>query len=273
MTTMSTFRRRAAALALGFSVLVAGAGCSKSNEPTLSSDTTVFSSAPASTPASTTAPVAQPAGVPDTIVKPKKPGKLAVYASPDASAQPSQQLDNPWLYNNEPNAKVPRVLAVKTKQDGWYEVWLPQRPNGSSGWVKAEDVTSEPMASRIEVRLGEFNLKAYKGDQVVLDTKIAVGSSDNPTPGGVYYTTVLIQPPNPKGDYGPYAWGLSGYSETLDSFNGGDGQLGIHGTNKPQLLGTQVSHGCIRLSNEDITKLVTQVYKDQPLGIPVQVFA
>lgn len=273
MRPMTSFRRRAAALAVGFAVLFGFTACSKSNDPQLSAETTVFQSTPTTTTAAAPARSTQPPGVPDTIVMPKKQGKLAVYPAADPAAAPVQQLDDPWLYNNEPNAKVPRVLAVKTTQPGWYEVWLPQRPNGSTGWVKAEDVNAQPMNDRIEVRLGEFNLKAYKGDRLVMDTKIAVGTSDTPTPGGVYYTTVLIAPPNPGGDYGPYAWGLSGYSEVLDSFNGGDGQLGIHGTNKPQLIGTQVSHGCIRLRNEDITKLVNEIYRDQPLGIPVQIFA
>jgi lipoprotein-anchoring transpeptidase ErfK/SrfK len=268
---MTSARRRFAALALGATLLVSGVSCSKDNSPTLSADTTQFESTTTTTGTPTT--TALSIGNLDTIVKPKAEGQLAVYTTPDDAAAPAQQLANPWLYNNEPNAKVPRVLLAKDAKPGWIEVYLPQRPNGSTGWVKQADVTTEPMDYRIEVRMGEFNLKAFKGDQVVLDTKIAVGTSDNPTPGGVYFTSVLIQPPNPNGDYGPYAWGLSGYSETLSSFNGGDGQLGIHGTNKPQLLGTNVSHGCIRVANADITKMVNELFRDQPLGIPVQVFA
>jgi lipoprotein-anchoring transpeptidase ErfK/SrfK len=55
----------------------------------------------------------------------------------------------------------------------------------------------------------------------------------------------------------------------LQTFNGGPGQLGIHGTNQPQLLGTKVSHGCIRMSNEDITRLAGIL----PLGVPVEILA
>ena len=69
--------------------------------------------------------------------------------------------------------------------------------------------------------------------------------------------------------YGAYAYGLSGYSETFTTFAGGDGQLGIHGTNDPDSLGTNVSSGCVRLHNDDVTYLVETV--GLPIGVPVDV--
>jgi lipoprotein-anchoring transpeptidase ErfK/SrfK len=53
----------------------------------------------------------------------------------------------------------------------------------------------------------------------------------------------------------------------LTSFAGGDGVIGIHGTNDPSSIGTDVSHGCIRMSNEGITRLA----KVLPLGTPVEI--
>ena len=94
-----------------------------------------------------------------------------------------------------------------------------------------------------------------------------MGTGDTPTPVGEFYLTELLAPPNPNGAYGPYAFGLSGFSDTLTTFNGGPGQLGIHGTNQPNLIGTKVSHGCIRMSNENITALSQLL----PLGTPVQI--
>ena len=55
------------------------------------------------------------------------------------------------------------------------------------------------------------------------------------------------------GFYGPYALGLSAHSPVYTSFAGGDGQVGLHGTNQPSVLGTDVSHGCIRVANDVIT--------------------
>jgi lipoprotein-anchoring transpeptidase ErfK/SrfK len=199
-------------------------------------------------------------------------GELSIYDAPALAPTASTSLPNPRLINNDPNAAVPLTLLVKdTPNDAcdWVEVYLPMRPNGSTGFVERADVTLTPNPYRIEVRLGEFNLKVFKNDVQMMDTTIAEAAENTPTPGGLYFTTELVKTPNPGGAYGPYAYGLSGFSEVLESFNGGPGQLGIHGTNQPELLGQKVSHGCIRMSNEDITTLAGIL----PLGVPVQILA
>ena len=55
--------------------------------------------------------------------------------------------------------------------------------------------------------------------------------------------------------YGAWALGLSGYSDVLDHFGTGDGQIALHGTANPDNLGTAVSHGCVRVDNAVITRL------------------
>jgi lipoprotein-anchoring transpeptidase ErfK/SrfK len=101
-----------------------------------------------------------------------------------------------------------------------------------------------------------------------MSTIVAIGNGDTPTPIGEFYLIELLRPSNPDGAYGPFAYGLSGYSETLESFNGGDGVIGIHGTNRADQLGQDVSHGCIRVANPTITEM-TQFL---PLGTPVIIF-
>jgi lipoprotein-anchoring transpeptidase ErfK/SrfK len=86
-----------------------------------------------------------------------------------------------------------------------------------------------------------------------------------PTPTGRYYLTDLLAPRNPAGFYGPYAFGLSAHSPVYTAFAGGDGQVGIHGTDQPELLGRDVSHGCLRVANDVIRRLAKLV----PLGTPV----
>ena len=83
------------------------------------------------------------------------------------------------------------------------------------------------------------------------------------------YIKELLQPPNPNGPYGPFAYGLSGFSEVLTSFAGGPGALGIHGTNDPSSVGHPVSYGCIRMSNASISALARIL----PLGVPVEINA
>jgi lipoprotein-anchoring transpeptidase ErfK/SrfK len=48
---------------------------------------------------------------------------------------------------------------------------------------------------------------------------------------------------------------------------GDGGVIGLHGTNQPELLGQDVSHGCIRVANDVITEMVSYL----PLGTPVEI--
>jgi lipoprotein-anchoring transpeptidase ErfK/SrfK len=201
-----------------------------------------------------------------------EPGDLAIYDAPGAP-EPSRTLANPRLINDDPNAAVPLLFLVKdapvADDCGWIEVYLPVRPNGSTGWVKRSDVEVVANPYRIEVDLTAFTLTVLQSGEVLEEIDIAVASDNTPTPGGLYYITELVATPNPDGAYGPYAYGLSGFSDVLTSFNGGPGQLGIHGTNMPQLIGQKVSNGCIRMHNDDITALAEIL----PLGVPVEVIA
>jgi lipoprotein-anchoring transpeptidase ErfK/SrfK len=212
------------------------------------------------TPA-TTAPAA-PAADSTSLVAQAKPPSMPVYATA-ADGEPLMSLDNP----NENGA--PLVFLVKERQDDWLNVFLPVRPNGSAGWVRAADVTVVSNPYSIDINLAQHRLVVHKDEEVILDEPIGVGTAQTPTPGGVYYIKELLQPPNPDGPYGPYAYGLSGFSNVLDEFKGGDGVIGIHGTNEPEAIGTDVSHGCIRIRNQAILELVPVL----PLGTPVHITA
>jgi lipoprotein-anchoring transpeptidase ErfK/SrfK len=186
--------------------------------------------------------------------------KVAVYNQPsDDGGPPKAELANP----NEVGA--PLVFLVQEERAGWYQVLLPTRPNGSRGWVRASDVTTSEHEYRIEIKLAAHRITVFHRDGVFLDAPVGVGKGATPTPLGAYYTKELLQPPNPNTAYGHYAYGLSGYSNVLTDFAGGDGVVGIHGTNDPSTIGKDVSHGCIRMTNENITRLARSL----PLGVPV----
>lgn len=165
--------------------------------------------------------------------------------------------------------QTPLVLLAKTVQADGIEVFLPIRPNGSTGWVDPADVTLYSTDFALDVYHESHTLTLSDEGVVVATYSIATGQDDMPTPGGTYFLRELLAPPNPKGPYGPYAYGLSGYSPVLDSFNGGDAVIGIHGTNDPSSIGKDISHGCIRMHNDDITELV-ETWK-LPLGTPVHI--
>src|SRR5439155_16589332 len=98
---------------------------------------------------------------------------------------------------------------------------------------------------------------------------VALGKSTTPTPMGRYYIRVLIKAPNPHTVYGPYAYGLSSHSDALSSFDGGDAEIGLHGNDNAGALGNDVTHGCIRMDNAEITKLAALL----PLGTPIEIEA
>lgn len=154
---------------------------------------------------------------------------------------------------------------VKSRRDDWLEVLLPVRPNGSKGWIRASEVSLSENDYRIRIELGGHRITVWKGSQIIVEEPIGVGRANTPTPGGEYYITELLAQPNPNGPYGPYAYGLSGYSDVLRTFAGADGVIGLHGTNDPAGLGHDVSHGCIRMSNAGISRLAREL----PLGTPV----
>jgi hypothetical protein len=186
--------------------------------------------------------------------------KVEAYRKPDAR-RPFQTFDHPSSYG------TPRVFLVQEDIGDWLRVMLPVRPNETEGWVRAEDVTLATNPYRIEVDLGDYELKAYKHDRMLLESRAAIGTGGTPTPTGQFFTTILAKPSSPTSPYGKYAYGLSAYSEVLNTFAGGDGQVAIHGTNQPSLIGSAVSHGCVRVDNATITKLARLI----PLGTPVRI--
>jgi lipoprotein-anchoring transpeptidase ErfK/SrfK len=205
--------------------------------------------------------------------------KVDVFDAPSDGGK-ARTFDNPWLYDPEvPTSKVPQVFLVKQQRpDGWVQVLLPVRPNGSTGWVKAADVTLQPNPYSIDVELGAHTITVNKGADTIYRGPIAIGATNpplpdvgkpTPTPTGEYYLRILLQAPDPNTVYGPYAYGLSSHSDSLDEFAGGDAEIGIHGNNDASVLGTDATHGCIRMDNDAITTLAKQL----PLGTPVTVNA
>jgi lipoprotein-anchoring transpeptidase ErfK/SrfK len=163
--------------------------------------------------------------------------------------------------------RAPLVFLVKRRRSGWVQAYLPTRPNGATGWLRARAVTFAATRYRIEIRLERHQLILWNGTRTVLRATIAKGRAVAPTPTGRYYVTDLLRPPDPNGFYGPYALGLSAHSPVYTRFAGGDGQVGLHGTNQPSSLGRDVSHGCIRVANAVIVRLARRL----PLGTPVDI--
>ena len=195
-----------------------------------------------------------------SIVAQAKGPVVSLYYSPD-SRQPRRHLASPNKNG------VPLVFLVKKRRPGWVNVYLPTRPNGSTAWIHDWLLTLAQNPYRVRVSRRAHTLTVWKGTSVVIRERVAVGTRAAPTPAGIFYISELLQQSNPRGTYGPFAFGLSAHSKVLFSFGGGPGQIGLHGTNKPRLLGRDVSHGCVRMRNQAITRLARML----PLGTPVRI--
>lgn len=197
---------------------------------------------------------------PQSIVAQATGKSIAVYRSPAAS-KPFLTLSNPTTDGAQ------LVFLVKQRASGWEQVRLPIRPNGSTGWVRDAAVTLVLDPYHVQVSLSQHRITVKNGNRVIHSERAGVGRSGLPTPIGVYYVVELLKEADPNGPYGPYAFGLSAHSNVLFSFGGGPGQIGLHGTDDPGALGTNVSHGCIRISNAGIATLARLL----PLGTEVRI--
>jgi lipoprotein-anchoring transpeptidase ErfK/SrfK len=261
--------RRGAALSLAGVAIALGAGFGALRLEGGDDGPTRADPLPAVTQPSTASGRPGPPAPPEQVQE--RPGSLvataevplvSVFDAPGAP-KPSLTLTHP----NEENA--PRVFLVKETQDDWLRVLLPVRPNGRTGWIRASEVSLASNPFRIRIELGAHQLIVWRGDELIAREPVGVGRADTPTPGGEYYLTELLQPPTPNGPYGPFAFGLSGFSDVYKNYAGGNGVIGLHGTNDPGGLGKDVSAGCIRMRNESIVRLAQLL----PLGTPVEILA
>jgi lipoprotein-anchoring transpeptidase ErfK/SrfK len=208
----------------------------------------------------TAPPPPAPAPPPHTVVATATVPTVPVYSAPEGDVV-GPALANPNEFG------LPLVFRVLAVQPDWVQVMLPRRPNGSTGWLRAADVTTADDDWRMKVELGAHRLTVWEGADVIRQETVAVGMPSAPTPTGDFYLTETLDTGHPSGPYGPWAFGLSAFSDVYTSFAGGPGQIGLHGTNEPQALGADVSHGCIRVTNEAITDLARRVPPGTPISI------
>ena len=188
--------------------------------------------------------------------------------TPDAPIQGRYAVDGGWEFANPGPFQPPQpfTMLVVEQRDDWVEVEVPVRPNGTTGWVAADDVDLSTTPYRIEVRLGERTLRAYKAGEQIVETRVVIGTPFTQTPTGRFYVTDIV--PQTSAFYGPVALATNGYSELLDEFDNGVPVVALHGTSRPEQVGEAISYGCIRVPNEVIQQLAETV----PRGAPVDIF-
>ncbi len=164
------------------------------------------------------------------------------------------------------------VLAERTGADGrrWLQIRLPDRPNGGSAWIPSNRTRLATTPWRIEVSLGKRTVTLERKGAPVRVFRAVIGAAGTPTPTGLFAVSERISQPNPHGFYGPWVLLLTAYSSTLFYFDGGPGQISIHGRDGTSLrdpLGTARSHGCIRIDNAGIDLLARVAAEGTPVTI------
>ena len=160
------------------------------------------------------------------------------------------------------------VLGQRQDRGGrtWVHVRLPVLPNGTTGWIRRRALGGyATVDTRLDVDLRRLRMSLYRDGRLVLRAAVAVGAAGSPTPRGEFYIrNRLSRYRSPA--YGPVAFGTSARSPTATDWPAG-GFVGIHGTDRPELVPGRVSHGCIRLRNADMLALAKRL----PVGTPLTI--
>jgi hypothetical protein len=168
-----------------------------------------------------------------------------------------------WTEDGYPEVYLVRAQCVR-RDLTWFEVGLPGRPNGRTGWVTEQALGPlHVVHTHLVVDTRRLRLTLYRRSRRIFTAAIGVGTQLTPTPRGNFWIREKFAAQG--GLYGPYAIGTSDYS-VLTDWPGG-GIVGIHGTDQPWLIPGRPSHGCIRLKNADVTRL----YRLLPVGTPMAV--
>ena len=192
------------------------------------------------------------------VVHPKR-GPFRVLEKPSRGNVAAYRAVNDW---GQP-LWLPVIAERDVRDDLWLHVLLPDRPNGSTGWLRAARVDTSIVRDRIIVRLRKHTLTRYHEGRPIARYRVAIGRPSTPTTPGRFFVWARVGYADVQGPYGNFAVGLSGFSKVITDWPGG-GRMAIHLTSHPNTAGEDVSNGCIRVFNPLMAKLI-----DVPMGATV----
>jgi len=124
---------------------------------------------------------------------------------------------------------------------------------------------------QVIVDLNDRRVYVYRRDQVIASYPIAVGKKGWETPKGSFQVLNKLNNPMWRHPITGKVFGPGPESPLGDRWIGfwsdGRNQIGFHGTPDVELVGSAISHGCLRMRNPDIRLL----YKQINMGTPVEV--
>jgi lipoprotein-anchoring transpeptidase ErfK/SrfK len=190
---------------------------------------------------------------------------VEVRSAPDSDAPALQQLATE---TPEGTANIVAVFGRDRDRDDaiWIRVRAPALPDNVEGWVPRSALGGYTLVhTRLVVDLERLRATLYADGKRVFEAPIGVGKPEWPTPRGEFYVRNVLTSYR-SSFYGPIAFGTSARSRVLTDWPAG-GFVGIHGTDRPDLIPGRVSHGCIRMQNRVIVRLARLM----PVGTPLSI--
>ncbi|MDQ6795070.1 MAG: L,D-transpeptidase [Chloroflexota bacterium] len=193
-------------------------------------------------------------------------GNHVARTSPNARARRIETV-SAWRPLTGVRTVLPVLGHARSRGRSWLRVRLPGRPNGHQGWIGAQQARRTSTEWRIFVDLSARRVTVYHFGRAGRRFRAVIGKPSTPTPRGQYFIEEALA--LSSGDAGgPFALATSARSNVLQEFDGGPGQIALHGTSHLSgAPGTAASHGCIRLSTSAITWLAARIGSGVPLTI------
>jgi lipoprotein-anchoring transpeptidase ErfK/SrfK len=149
---------------------------------------------------------------------------------------------------------------------------LPLQPVRSAfAASKPKPVTPAQPQTHLVVDLSDRTVSVYRKQKLQVSYPVAIGQAGWETPTGTFQ--IMQMQTNPAWQHpitdqlitsGPdNPLGVRWIGFWSDGYN----QIGFHGTNQEELIGQAVSHGCVRLRNQDIAALYQQVAEGTPVVV------
>ena len=159
------------------------------------------------------------------------------------------------------------VLPVLGRRGIWLKVRLPGRPNSHTGWIKRGKTLASSTNWSLTVNTTRRLVTVYRSGRIVHTFPAVVGKPSTPTPTVQFFVEESIA--LRSFDVGaPYALALSARSSVLQEFDGGPGQIALHGLdNVGGTPGTAASHGCVRLDDSAMRWLAARIVSGTPVTI------
>ncbi|MGJ3249789.1 MAG: L,D-transpeptidase [Elainellaceae cyanobacterium] len=198
-----------------------------------------------------------------------QPSHLSPSDQPDASlldaAMPTRQPENS---DSSQSPSIHATEAIRFVSSPVTSTWAVVNPllHDTMSPLLALDTLDNP---HLVIDLSDRQVHAYQRGQIKTSYSIAVGKAGWETPMGEFGViekrlnpswqhpiTNEVIPPGPRNPLG---------SHWIGFWSNGRNKIGFHGTNQSDLIGQAVSHGCVRMHNDDIE----EIYNLVEVGTPV----